>query len=132
MAKDLDAIAERATALALRRNLRRPGLSCAIRGRGRTYTRLVTPDREEEEPYQHDVEWTSERDDEDEPIEPPPSGWAKASEVTGGLIALLLVSVGVMVLYVAGGVFLGLLTTAAPAVLALTLAFLLARYLSRR
>ncbi|HSL23696.1 MAG TPA: hypothetical protein VK886_19345 [Vicinamibacterales bacterium] len=90
----------------------------------------MSPD--EEEPNAHEPEWPGDGQDDDEPIEPPPSGWAMASEITGGLIALLLVSLGVMVLYLAGGVFLGLLTTAAPAVVALTLALLLARYLSRR
>lgn len=66
----------------------------------------------------------------------PRSPWSTASEITGGLLALLLVTVGVLVVYLAGGVVLAvavhLLTTAAPVILALAAALLLARYLSRR
>ncbi|MGE5814537.1 MAG: hypothetical protein ACM36C_08635 [Acidobacteriota bacterium] len=70
--------------------------------------------------------------DADEDIEEPPlSFWGSISEIGRGLIALLLVSVGVLVLYIAGGIFLGFLTWAAPAVFAVTAALILARYLSR-
>lgn len=60
------------------------------------------------------------------------SRWSIVAEVGGGLVALFLVSVAVIAMYLAGGVFVGLLTTAAPAVATMLAAVLLARYLSRR
>jgi hypothetical protein len=63
--------------------------------------------------------------------EPPPTFWESVSDVTRGLVALIALSAAVLVLYIAGGVFLGLLTRAAPAVLAISAAIILARYLSR-
>lgn len=70
-------------------------------------------------------------DDEAE-VQEPRSAWGTISEVARGLIALLLFSVAVLTLYVAGGVFFGALAWAAPAVLAVGGAIVLARYLSRR
>lgn len=70
-------------------------------------------------------------DDEIEVEEPPLSFWESLSEITKGLVALILLSVAVLALYVVGGVFLGFLTWAAPAVLAVSAALILARYLSR-
>ena len=70
-------------------------------------------------------------EDEDDVEEPPPTFWEGVSDAARGLIALLLVALGVLALYVAGGVFLGVLVWAAPAVLAIGAAVILARYLSR-
>lgn len=74
-----------------------------------------------------------EDDDEDRPA---PTGWAAAREIAWSVVALLIVAVAVMGLYLAGGLAFGvlgyLLSTAAPAILAVTLAVVLARYLSRR
>lgn len=80
---------------------------------------------------QGDEEVQDDDDDLDELEEPPASLWATVSEITGGVVALFLVAAGVLALYVAGGVFLGFLTWAAPAFLAIAGAFVLARYLSR-
>jgi hypothetical protein len=76
-------------------------------------------------------------DDEEEPSKAGPrSRWSTAAEVLGGLLALFLVSVAVWVLYLAVGVGFAvaghLVTTAAPAIAAVTAALILARYLSRR
>jgi hypothetical protein len=84
----------------------------------------VNPDEEPGEPF-----W---EDEDDEPVVEPRSRWRLAAEILGGLFALLLVTLGVMAFYLAGGVFLGLLETAAPAILAMMAAVWLARYLSRR
>lgn len=62
---------------------------------------------------------------------PPVSFWQSLFEIGGGLLLLVLVSVGVLLLYLVGGIFLGLLTRMAPAVLAVSAAVILARYLSR-
>lgn len=71
-------------------------------------------------------------EDEDAVEEPTLSTWGTISEVAGGILALLLLSVFVLVLYVAGGVVFGLVAWAAPAILAIGAAIVLARYLSRR
>lgn len=62
----------------------------------------------------------------------PQSWWSAIAEVGGGVVALFLIAAAVIAMYVAGGIFAGLLATAAPAVAALVAAVLLARYLSRR
>lgn len=67
----------------------------------------------------------------DDVEDPPVSFWRSLSEIGGGLLLLVLVSVGVLLLYLVGGIFLGLLTRMAPAVLAVSAAVILARYLSR-
>jgi hypothetical protein len=84
----------------------------------------------EGEPEPQPDEWPD--DEEDGADAQPPSPWAAASEIAGGILALLAVSVGVIALYLAGGVALGLFSTAAPVILAMAAALLLARYLSRR
>jgi hypothetical protein len=71
-------------------------------------------------------------EDDDGEVVVPRSRWRLAAEILGGLFALLLVTLGVMAFYLAGGVFLGLMETAAPAILAIIAAVWLARYLSRR
>jgi hypothetical protein len=71
-----------------------------------------------------------EADDEDAD-EPPPTFRQSFVDFAGGMTALLLLSVAVLVLYVAGGLFLGFMAWAAPAVLAIGAAIILARYLSR-
>jgi hypothetical protein len=78
------------------------------------------------------VDTDEEPENGDEEEEPPLSAWGAASEITRGLIALLLTAVGVLALYVAGGVFLGVLAWAAPVLAVLAAIVLLARYLSRR
>lgn len=98
----------------------------------RGYTPLVEPD-EERDDNQADVEPGFWDPDESEAIEPPPPTLRESmTDATRGLVALLVVSVGVLLLYVLGGVFLGVLTWAAPAVLAIGGAIALARYLSRQ
>ncbi len=68
--------------------------------------------------------------DEDAP-EPPPTWRESISDITRGILALLAFSVAVLALYVVGGMFAGLLSWAAPAVLAISAAVVLGRYLSR-
>ena len=76
--------------------------------------------------------------DEDEDLSEaePRSRWSTASDITSGLLALLVVSAGVWLAYLAFGVGFALLdralATAAPAIGVLCAALLLARYLSRR
>lgn len=83
-----------------------------------------------------DAEPTSFETEDDDLPEAVPTGWAAAKEIVGALIALLLVTLVVMVIYLAGGIAFGVLDylfrTAAPAILAIVAAILLARYLSRR
>ena len=100
----------------------------------RAYTPIMAPMEAGSEPdHQPEVEPGFWDPDESEDVEPPPLTWRESmTDATKGLVALLVVSVGVLVLYVVGGVFLGVLTWAAPAVLAVGAAIALARYLSRR
>lgn len=100
------------------------------------YTPVVGTDddfeREEVEPRDEPPFDDQAFHEEDEDVEePPPSFRTSVVDAAVGLAALLAISVGVLLLYVAGGVVLGLLTWAAPAVLAVTAAILLARYLSK-
>lgn len=101
---------------------------------------LILQRDQESRPYTRHVEPGEEPDvapddgfDEDQ-AEPaaPPSRWSTVTEILGGLFALLLVTLGVMAFYLVGGVLVELLATAAPAVVAVAAALLLARYLSRR
>jgi hypothetical protein len=66
----------------------------------------------------------------------PRSRWSTASDITSGLLALLVVSAGVWIAYLAFGVGFAvldrLLATAAPAIGVLCAALFLAHYLSRR
>jgi hypothetical protein len=73
-------------------------------------------------------------DEEEDDIAPaaPRSRWSEAAEITGSLVALLLVTLSVLAFYLVGGFLVELIATAAPAVLAVVAAVLLARYLRRR
>lgn len=83
----------------------------------------------EDQPFTYDDVFAE--DDDEEVEEPPPSLRASVADAATGLAALLAISVAVFLLYIAGGMFLGFLTWAAPAVVILAAAFLLARYLSK-
>lgn len=83
-----------------------------------------------EEEFEYEIPDFSRDPDEERP-EPPVSFWQALFDISRGLIALVAVSIFVLALYVAGGIFLGLLTWAAPAVLAVSAVIILARYLSR-
>lgn len=92
------------------------------------------PDTVEGEPIEEEVECEIpdfRRDPDEEQPEPPVSFRQSLFDISRGLIALVAVSIFVLALYVAGGIFVGLLTWAAPAVLAVSAAIILARYLSR-
>jgi hypothetical protein len=89
------------------------------------------PERDEHYTDRDNEPGSFEFDSEDEIEEPRPSFRESLSEITKGVLALIVVSVAVLSLYVVGGVFLGFLTWAAPAVLAVSAALFLARYLSR-
>ena len=98
------------------------------------YTRFVTQDDlDGEQPV---IIEDSGGDDEDEYAVEPRSLWSSAAEIGSGLLALVLVTIAVWVVYLAFGLGFALvdrlLTIAAPALLAMGAAVLLARYLSRR
>ena len=90
----------------------------------------MDPDGGVDDEREADAERFDEAIDE-EREEPPLSAWGEISEFAGALIALLLLAIAVLVVYVAGGVFFALVAWAAPAVAAVAVAIVLARYLGR-
>jgi hypothetical protein len=81
-----------------------------------------------------ELEVAPNEDEEEDDVAPvaPRFRWSEAAEITGSLVALLLVTLSVLAFYLVGGLLLELIATAAPAVLVIVAAVFLARYLRRR
>jgi hypothetical protein len=110
------------------RALSRARILRAVDGREEDHRQDVD-ESEIDEPLPDETRFLEEGDE--EPEEPPVPFWTSVRDAARGLTALLALSIAVLMVYIVGGVFVGLLTWAAPAILAIAAAVILARYLSR-